>query len=285
MNQESIIWVNGELLSVGAAHISPLDRGFTLGDGLFETIRVRNGQVLRLEQHFARLRCGADVLDLLLLWTDKELHKAIMQTLGANHLQEAFVRLTVSRGVPNMRGLLPNKSTKPSLVIQCGSFNGYPAELYQRGMRVVISTIRRNEYSPLVNIKSLNYLDNILAKQEAASKGADDALMLNTAGKIACASAANIFFVKGNELITPQFSDGALPGTMRAHVMNELALKQGLAVVERSVSPAEIYKMDEIFLTNSLMGVMPLTSLNGKQILEGKPGHFTTLLQMVLERD
>lgn len=285
------LWLNDGLISYNAARINPRDRGFTLGDGLFETMRVREGKILHLERHLARLRHGTDVIALSLPWTDAELAEAIAQTLTANDLQEAYVRLTVSRGVPSLRGLLPDQNAKLTLLIQAEHFTGYPAELYQRGMRVITSSIRRNECSPLANIKSLNYLDNILARQEAMKKGADDALMLNTAGNIACASAANIFFVKGDRLITPPLSDGALPGTMRAYVFSRVqslqtsAFKtQNLEVldsihnVERSVSPAEIYQMDEAFLTNALMGVMPLVSVEGEILGAGKPGKITLSL-------
>lgn len=277
------LWLNDNVISYDAARIDPRDRGFTLGDGLFETMRVRDGNVLRLESHFARLRNGADVIGLSLPWTDEELKEAIYKTLLANELQEAYVRLTVSRGVPSVRGLLPDQNAKPTLLIQAEHFAGYLPELYERGMNAIISSIRRNEFSPLANIKSLNYLDNILVRQESAEKGADDVLMLNTAGNIACASAANIFFVKGDTLITPPLSDGALPGTMRAHVINEFATKHGLAVVERNISPAEIADMDEAFLTNALMGVMPLVRVNGLVIGTGKIGSVTLSLGMEIK--
>ena len=273
------LWLNGKLLSYDDAHIDPRDRGFTLGDGLFETMRVRAGKVMRLEKHLARLRRGADVIGLALTWENDELHEAIYQTHRANKLENAFVRLTVSRGVPSVRGLLPDtENANPSLVIQVGQFGGYPAELYQYGMSTIISSIRRNEHSPLANIKSLNYLDSILAKQEAVDKGADDALLLNTAGNIACASMTNIFFVKDNTLFTPPLNDGALPGTMRAHVIGELAPMHGLSVVEQSISPAEISQMNEAFLTNALMGIMPLTSVDEQDISSGIPGRVTLLL-------
>ena len=269
------LWLNDGLVSYDEARISPLDRGFTLGDGLFETMRVRDGEILRLERHLSRLQNGAGVIGLSLPWTDDELAEAIGKTLSANGLQEAFVRLTVSRGVPSVRGLLPDKNAKSTLLIQAEYFAGYPAELYQRGMHVTISSVRRNEYSPLSSVKSLNYLENILARQEAAHQGVDDALMLNTAGELICASAANLFFVQGNILFTAPFSAGVLPGTMRAYVIEELAPVLGLRVVERAILPTEINAMDEAFLTNALMGVMPLTQIDGKMIMDGKSGKFT----------
>ncbi len=273
------LWLNGNLLSYDDAHIDPRDRGFTLGDGLFETMRVRTGKVMRLGRHLARLRNGAEVINLALPWTNDELQETIYQTLRANQLYDAFVRLTVSRGVPGVRGLLPDRSTIPTLLIQTEHFSGYPAELYQRGMNVITSSVRRNEFSPLANIKSLNYLDNILARQEAAEKGADEALLLNTKGNVVCASAANIFFVQDDVLITPPLRDGALPGTVRELVLKESAKKHGLDVVERSISPDEISQIDEAFLTNALMGIMPLTSIDNRPVGSGDPGYITLRLQ------
>lgn len=273
------LWLNDKLLSYDDAHIDSCDRGFTLGDGLFETMRVCAGKVVRLEKHLARLQNGSDVIGLALPWKNDELHEAICQTLRANQLENAFVRLTVSRGVPSVRGLLPDaENANPSLVIQAGQFDGYPPELYQRGVNAIVSSIRRNEYSPLANIKSLNYLDSILAKQEAADMGADDALLLNTTGNVACASAANIFFVKGKTLLTPPLNDGALPGTMRAHVTNDIGPKHGLAVIEQSVFSADIFEMDEAFLTNALIGIMPLVSVDRRTVGSGRPGCITLVL-------
>ncbi|MBT7324455.1 MAG: hypothetical protein HN855_04790 [Anaerolineae bacterium] len=284
MSAEKKIWVNGKLLSYPDATISPLDRGFTLGDGLFETMRVHQGEIIRLSKHLTRLRRGAKVIALPLPWSDAEFAQAVLQTLDVNHLQDAFIRLTVSRGVPSKRGLLMDEATtKPSLIIQCGEFFGYPIALYERGVHAIISTIRRNEHSPLANIKSLNYLDNILARREADAQGADDALLLNTAGELACASAANLFFVQDKNLITPPLSAGVLPGTMRNFVMREIAPRNGLIVQERRIKPNEIEKMDEAFLTNTLMGIMPLTSIDGQFVKSGKPGFVTSSLRKILD--
>ena len=146
---------------------------------------------------------------------DKDLKDAIAKTLTANGLTEAAVRLSISRGVPKRRGLLPEPEPNPSMVIHAEPFTGYPAELYERGARAVISGIRRNEHSPLARVKSLNYLDNVLARHEAETRAADDALLLNTAGDLACASAANLFLLLDGTLVTPSVTSGALPGTVR----------------------------------------------------------------------
>lgn len=278
MNAGQVLWVNDRLVSPGASGLDPRDRGFTLGDGLFETMRVRGGVVQRPTRHLARLRAGAAVIGLPLPWSDGELATAIARTRAANAVREAAVRLSVSRGVPATRGLLPDPDPAPSLVIQAQSFAGYPKALYARGMQVIISRIRRNEHSPLANVKALCYLDNVLARREAAEHGADEALLLNTAGYLACASAANLFLVVGDTLVTPPLSAGALPGTVRDAVLAELAPRLGLTVCDRPVAPEELARAGEAFLTSALLGVMPLTAVHGRPVGRGAPGPLTLTL-------
>jgi branched-chain amino acid aminotransferase len=277
------LWVNGRLVSPSEAGLDPRDRGFTLGDGLFETMRARGGAVQWLKRHLARLRAGAATIELPLLWTDSELTDAIACTLTANALQEAAVRLTVSRGVPATRGLRLHPDPAPSLVIHAEQFLGYPAELYARGMHSVITRIRRNEHSPLAKVKALSYLDNVLARHEAAEKGADEALLLNTADHLACASAANFFLIFGDTLVTPPLSAGALPGTVRGIVLTELASRLKLAVRERPVTPEELPRTSEAFLTSVLLGVMPLTAIDGRLVGTGVPGPLTLKLGAALK--
>ena len=255
-----------------------------MGDGLFETMRVRGGTVLRIERHLSRLRAGAAVLGLSSLPKDKELNDAIAKTLTANGLTEVTVRLTISRGVPKRRGLLPEPEPRPSLVIHAEPFAGYPDELYARGVRAVISGIPRNEHSPLARVKSLNYLDNVLARHEAETRGADDALLLNTAGDLACASAANLFLLLDGALVTSSVTSGALRGTVRELVTAELAPTVGLEVVERVVRPEELRTADEVFLTNALMGIVPLTEVDPLRIGTGVPGRVSLKLRAELER-
>jgi branched-chain amino acid aminotransferase len=278
VSKARLLWVNGELLPVGEAALDPRDRGFTLGDGLFETMRVRGGAVLRIERHLSRLRAGADVLGVSPLPKDEGLKDAIARTLAANGLTDAAVRLTISRGVPKRRGLLPEPEPNPSMVIHAEPFTGYPAELYERGARAVISGIRRNEHSPLARVKSLNYLDNVLARYEAETRGADDALLLNTARDLACASAANLFLLLDGTLVTPSVTSGALPGTVRELLSAELAPRVGLEVVERTVRPQELRAAEEAFLTNALMGIVPLIEVDALPIGTGEPGPVFTLL-------
>ena len=170
------------------------------------------------------------------------------------------------------------------MVVHAEPFAGYPDELYARGVRAVISGILRNERSPLSRIKSLNYLENVLARREAEARGADDALLLNTAGDLACTSAANLFLPLDGRLVTPNVTSGALPGTVRELVVAELAPQSGLEVVERAVRPEELSAAEEAFLTNALLGIVPLTEVDGLPIGTGEPGPICAELGAGLEQ-
>jgi aminodeoxychorismate lyase len=283
VGRAKFLWVNDGLVPVEKAGLDPRDRGFTLGDGLFETIKVRDGRPLLLDLHLARVRAGAGRIGLSRIPDDETLSGAIHETLEANGLSEAAVRLTVSRGVPANRGLSSKPETAPSLVVHAQPFAGYPAEIYSRGMRAVISSIPRNERSPLARIKALSYLDNVLARREADASGVDEALMLNTAGHLACASAANLFLARGETLLTPDPESGVLPGTVRGIVLAELAPRMGLTAVERRVRIEELAKADEAFLTSALLGVMPLTEVDGLPVGTGGPGPISSGLRAELE--
>jgi branched-chain amino acid aminotransferase len=178
---------------------------------------------------------------------------------------------------------LSNPESAPSLVVHAQPFAGYPAELYSRGMRAAISRIPRNERSPLARVKALSYLDNVLARREAPTRGVDEALMLNTAGHLACASAANLFLARWETLLTPDQASGVLPGTVRGLVMAELAPQMGLTVVERPVRTEELAKADEAFLTSALLGVMPLTEVDGLSVGTGEPGPISSDLRAKLK--
>ncbi len=283
VGQVKLLWVNNRLVPVEKAALDPRDRGFTLGDGLFETIRVRDGRPLLLDLHLARLRAGAGRIGLSRVPDDETLSGAIRMTLEANGLSDAAVRLTVSRGVPANRGLSSKPEPAPSLVVHAQPFAGYPAELYSRGLRAATSSIPRNERSPLARIKALSYLDNVLARREADASGVDEALMLNTAGHLACASAANLFLARGETLLTPDPESGVLPGTVRGLVLAELAPQMGLTAVERTVRTEELATADEAFLTSALLGVMPLTEVDGLPVGTGGPGPISSGLRAELE--
>lgn len=278
VDREPLLWVNGRLEPVSSRHVSARDRGWTLGDGVFETVRVQRGRLVLWDCHIVRLLSGARLLGVNLSWSESDITEAAHETLQANNLCDAALRLTVTRGVPAARGLLPDQNASSMLVLDAYPFSGYAEQLYASGMRAVTSSVRRNEHTPTSRVKSLSYLDNVLARMEAERAGAHEALFLNTSGAVACASAANLFLVIRGQLTTPDLASGPLPGTVRAAVLEHLAAGVGLESVERRVMPKELSFASEAFLTSSLLAVMPLCSVDGEPIGDGRPGPVTRLI-------
>jgi len=270
------IFVNGRMVAAGAGAISPTDRGFTLGDGVFETMLAVDGAVVRLDAHMARLVSGAKRLHIPV--DISAARAAIAETLAANGLTQspATVRLTLTRGT-GARGLAFPIEPRPTLVVSAGKYTPYPAELYQRGMTAVILPYRKNEFSALVGIKSLNYGENILGRADAQSAGADEGIFLNTRGFLAEGCVSNLFWVRNGTLFTPEVACGAVAGVVRAAVLT-LAGSVGLAVSEGKYSASSLENSDEAFFTNSLMGIMPLTAVDGRAIGRGFPGDVSRLL-------
>ncbi len=260
------ISLNGTLTDESAARIDPTDRGFLLGDGVFETIAVRKGVPRRLPAHLARLRLGAGVLNIALPYTDVKLAMLIQETLAANELTEASARITLTRG-PGARGVAPPTAPTPTLLITVGAM----APALGPARVIVAQDTRRNEHSPLAQIKSLNYLDNIIARQEAINLGADDALLLNTAGRVAESTVANIFVLVNGGLITPPVEEGALPGVMRGE-----AIKLARAE-EKPITIDMLGDASEIFLTNAL-GLRAVIQIGDHTVGDGEPGLITQLL-------
>jgi len=257
------VFLNGELIDRDAARIDPGDRGLTLADGLYETIAVAGGDPVRVDAHLARLQGGADVIGLKV--PDRDLVAALKEVAVANNINEGVLRLTLTRGPPRdprARGILPPVEPQPTLLI-----TGAPQDLTPPdGVRAIIATCtRRNERSPLSRIKTTNCLDGILAAQEAAQRKADDALLLNTAGNLAEAAAANLFLVIEGRAVTPPIEDGALPGVMRAVVI------KALGAAEQTLAPGEVENASEAFLTSAL-GIRSLIEVDGVAIGNGAPG-------------
>lgn len=277
-----MIHVNGALLPAEGVHVSAMDRGFTLGDGVFDTIRVIGGRAFRLEDHLDRLQRSAETIGLDLPGMPSGLGDAIDMVMRANRLAGALVRITVSRGVPPDRGVAAPASQSPTVVIAASSFEGYPEERYSAGYRVVASEIRRNPTSPLSRIKSCNYLDAVLARTAAARLGADEAIMLSTRGEVACATSSNVFLVVAGALVTPSLECGILAGVTRKVVM-ESAARLGITCTERRVLPEEIGGADEIFLTNTAIGIMPVVSLDEVAVGNEFPGPLTRKLREAYE--
>jgi branched-chain amino acid aminotransferase len=246
-----IVWLDGALVDARDARIDPADHGFTLGDGLFETLAVRQGQIVRLDAHRARFKTGCETLGLP--WLPVDLKAIIEAVCAANNFADAAARITLTRGIAT-RGLVPAPAqTKPTLLVTTAPLPGAPPPA-----RCIIAAVtRRNEFSPLARVKSLNYLDGILARREAVARGANEAILLNTAGRVAETTVSNIFIVKNGLIYTPPVEDGALPGIMRATVL------AAYDCIQKSLMPDDIVKADGVFLTNSL-GIRTLASIDGK---------------------
>jgi branched-chain amino acid aminotransferase len=271
---ERLAWVNGRLVGESQPSLSLLERGLTLGDGVFETMLAAGTSVFRPAEHLERLAQGASLLAIDLP-PAQHLLAAVQDTLSSNRLSAAVVRLTVSRGPDPARGLDVSAGVAPTVIVRVTPYE--PRAARQPGLAAVFSSIRRNESSPLSRVKSLSYADNVLARLEARRRGADEAVLLNTAGEVCCASAANLFVVKAGTLTTPPVESGALPGVTRRWVL-ELAAARGATVRQVPVLPEDLWTADEVFLTNTVIGVAGLASVEGRSIGTGEAGEMTCLL-------
>ncbi|MDR2457106.1 MAG: branched-chain-amino-acid transaminase [Clostridiales Family XIII bacterium] len=272
------IFFDGKLVEKKDAKVSVFDHGFLYGDGIFEGIRAYNGRVFRLKEHLERLWASAKAINLEIPIHKKEMEKVLIKTLLANKLNDAYVRLIVTRGCGDL-GLDPRNSAKPSIIIIADEIKIYPEEFYDRGMEVVtVSTrrIRQDSLSP--NIKSLNYLNNILAKMQAVKSGVAEAIMLNAEGYVVECSADNIFIVKNEILYTPSGSDGALIGITRDAVIELAKNKSKIPVKEGCLSLYDVHTADECFLTGTAAEVVPVVAVDSRTIGDGKPGKITNKL-------
>ncbi|MDB3952880.1 aminotransferase class IV [Alphaproteobacteria bacterium] len=258
-----ITYLNGALIEEEKAKISVTDRGLTLGDGLFETVRARDGKPERLGAHIQRLFDGAAFLGITVPFNANQLGRALTETLVANELEEGILRLTLTRGAA-ARGLTVTRDYSPTLIITAAEMppSSNPAKAW------IARTISRNEMSPLSRLKTLCYLDNIIARRESDKKNADEAILLNSKGFIAEATTANLFVVVNDRLVTPPIEDGALPGVMRANILSTVDC------VETSIRPKIFSDASEGFLTNSL-GIRPLISVDEAILGNGTVGSVT----------
>jgi branched-chain amino acid aminotransferase len=279
------VWVDGRLLPADGPHLSVFDRGFQLGDGIFETLRVRGARATELAEHIARLRSSAAGLDIALPDDiDELLGVGIADLLVANGLDgptgDASVRITVSRGAYRGRGLLPpDETVAPTIAIQAWPVATPPAGHLERGLRVVASTVRRDPANPLATLKTTSRADYVYARLEARRAGADDALFLTTDGHLSEGTTANIFLVRRAaddvvELATPSLDCAILPGTTRSWLL-VWAARAELRPVEGRLSRADLASADEAFLSSSVAGVLPVTSFDGDPIGDGRPGPWT----------
>jgi len=271
------IYLNGDLVEKKDAKVSVFDHGLLYGDGVFEGTRIYNGRIVFLDEHVDRLFESAKVIDLDVGMTKEEIKAATIETCKANGLKDGYIRHLVTRGVGTL-GLNPYLCEKASVIIIADTIQLYPADLYETGMKIITAgTIRNVAEAVNPRVKSLNYLNNIMAKIEAINAGVMECLMLNAQGYIAEASGDNVFALKGNKLMTPPPWCGGLEGITRNKVM-ELAADLGLEVSETVMTRYEIWTADEVFLTGTAAEVIPVIELDKRTIGDGKPGPITKKL-------
>jgi branched-chain amino acid aminotransferase len=271
------IYIDGGYYGENNAKISVFDHGLLYGDGIFEGIRAYNGRVFKLREHIDRLFCSAKAILLDIPMSHADMMRAVVETCRRNHLRDGYVRLVVTRGIGTL-GLNPNRCKNPSVIIIAGKIQLYPPALYQNGMEIVTVPTVRNLHSALnPAIKSLNYLNNVLAKIEAANAGCEEAIMLNAEGFVSECTGDNVFIVKAGQLFTPPLSAGALYGITRRVVL-ELATESGLQVSEPNLTRYDLFNADECFLTGTGAELVPVVKIDGRVIGNGKPGPVTTRL-------
>jgi len=279
--KELLVYIDGEYYPESEAKISVFDHGFLYGDGVFEGIRSYNGVVFKLREHIDRLYYSARAIMLEIPLTKEEMMKAVLETLRRNNLKDAYIRLVVTRGKGDL-GLDPRKCPKPSvIIITVPLLQLYDEKKREKGMSMIVSWVRRDPVDATTHeIKSLNYLNSILAKIEANNAGADEAIILDTNGFICEATAENIFIVKDGKIITPPSTSGPLPG-ITASVVKEIAQDMGYQVIEKGITVAELYGADEAFVTGTAAEIMPIREVNKRRIGEGRMGPIT---RKILER-
>jgi branched-chain amino acid aminotransferase len=270
----SKIYIDGEMFDEGDAKVSVFDHGLLYGDGVFEGIRFYNGRVFRLEQHLDRLWDSARSIMIEIPMSRSEMTAALLETIRQNELREGYIRLLVTRGVGNL-GLNPTQCKRPSVIIIAATIALYPEEVYRKGLTVVTCATRRTNPAALnPAVKSLNYLNNVMARIEANLAGADEALMLNDAGNVAECTADNVFVIKGGQIFTPPISAGALRGITRS-VVFEIAAELGIRISEPDLTRHDVYVADEAFLTGTAAEVIPMIKADGRTIGSGEPGPIT----------
>jgi len=277
------IYLNGKLVPARDASISVFDHGLLYGDGVFEGIRAYNGRVFMLPEHIARLYRSARAIDLAIPLTPAAMVRAVLRTCRANRTANGYIRLIVTRGVGSL-GLNPYTCRRPQVIIIAATIQLYPPRLYRQGLAVITAgTIRNHTESLSPQIKSLNYLNNILAKIEALNAGCGEALLLNPQGFVAEATGDNIFVVQGRRLTTPPPWCGTLEGITRNVVMR-LATEAGYEVREGVLTRYDLYTADEVFLTGTAAEVIPVVRIDHRTIGSGKPGPVTGRLARAFHR-
>lgn len=272
--KKSVIYIDGEFLPEAEAKISVFDHGLLYGDGIFEGIRFYNGRVFRLEEHLDRLWDSARSICLEIPMSKEEMTEALLETIRRNGMRDGYIRQIVTRGVGNL-GLNPLQCKRPSVIIITATIALYPEEVYRNGLTVVTCATRRMSAAALnPAVKSLNYLNNVMARIEANLAGADEALMLNDAGNVAECTADNVFIIKKGHVFTPPITAGALRGITRS-VAFDAAIELGYPMTEADITRHDVFTADECFLTGTAAEVIPVIKADGRVIGAGTPGQMT----------
>jgi branched-chain amino acid aminotransferase len=283
MSSEPEVYIDGQYYPKSQAKISVFDHGFLYGDGVFEGIREYNGVVFKLKEHIDRLYHSATAITLNIRLTKEEMAKAVVETLRRNKMKDSYIRLVVSRGVGDL-GLDPRKCPKPTVIVITGTISIRAGNATETGVTTMFSWVRRNTVdSTSAEVKSLNYLNSILAKIEANACGVDEALCLESNGFVAEGVGENVFIVKNGELLTPPSSVGALAG-ITAEVIAQLAAKLGIKLTVTNLTPFMVFTADEAFFTGTAMEVVPIREVNKRQIGTGKPGPVTKKLMAEFQK-
>ena len=272
--KEPKIYIDGKFYSEANAKVSVFDHGLLYGDGIFEGIRFYNGRVFRLEEHLERLWDSARSICLQVPISRREMAAAVLETIRQNDLRDGYIRLLVTRGIGNL-GLNPMQCKHPSVIIIAATIALYHESFYRKGLTIVTCATRRSNPAALnPAVKSLNYLNNVMARIEANLAGADEALMLNDAGNVAECTADNVFIIKRGQIFTPPITAGALRGITRSIVF-EIAAELGIKITETDITRHDVFIADECFLTGTAAEIIPVIKADGRLIGNGKPGPIT----------
>lgn len=268
------VYLSGRFVNKEDAKVSVFDHGFLYGDGIFEGIRLYNNCVFKLDEHLERLEMSAKALMLKMPWSRDEIAEAVCESCRVNNLKNGYVRLVVTRGVGKL-GLSPKECSQPELIIIADDIQLYPQELYEKGLKIITVPTRRNSVASLSpHIKSLNYLNNVLAKMEAAQSGCAEAIFLNEQGYVAECSGDNIFLVHKGAIITPNASDGALKGITR-DLLLEIAGELGIEAKIEQVTRYDLWNADEVFLSGTAAEIIPVVEVDGRMVGSGMRGDIT----------
>jgi branched-chain amino acid aminotransferase len=283
MENELQVYMDGVYYPKSQAKISVYDHGLLYGDGVFEGIRAYNGIVFKLKEHITRLYRSAHALRLVIPLTQEEMTQAVLETLRKNDLLDAYIRLVVTRGVGDL-GLDPRKCPKPSVIIITDTISIISSEAKEKGITTMITWVRRNSVDATTHeIKSLNYLNSVLAKMEATANDVDEAICLDKNGVIAEGVGENLFIVKDGKIFTPPTSTGALAG-ITARLATKFAKNLGYDVAETNITPFQLFTADEAFFTGTAAEVVPVREVNKRQIGNGSPGSVTKKLMAAFQK-